>query len=268
MTPPKAIIFDLDGTLYRMKPSMRPLMTLFAVRVSGKPADEQHRYGHGKIENLSALFETLLLLATCVWIIFEAIDRLFYHPVKVEASIWAFIVMAASIVIDATRSRILYRAARKYNSQALEADALHFSTDIWSSSVVILGLILLKVGELFPRFAWLDKADAVAALGVALIVIYVSFQLGYRTIMGLLDTAPKGAVEKIKAIAEKVPGVIDCHDVRIRSSGPQLFLDVHILTNGDQTLRRAHKLTEKVEAAIQAEYPEADIIVHPEPAGK
>ena len=184
------------------------LMTLFAVRVSGKPADEQHLYGHGKIENLSALFETLLLLATCVWIIYEAIDRLFYHPVKVEASIWAFIVMATSIIIDVTRSRILYKAARKYNSQALEADALHFSTDIWSSSVVILGLILLKLSELFPKLAWLDKADAIAALGVALIVIYVSIQLGYRTIMGLLDTAPKGSVEKVKAIAESIPGVI------------------------------------------------------------
>jgi cation diffusion facilitator family transporter len=174
--------------------------------------------------------------------------------------------MAASIIIDATRSRILYKAARKYNSQALEADALHFSTDIWSSSVVILGLALLKLSELFPKLSWLDKADSIAALGVALIVVYVSIELGYRTIMGLLDTAPKGSVEKVKLIAEKVPGVIDCHDVRIRSSGPQLFLDVHILTNGDQTLKRAHRLTEKVEAAIQAEYPEADIIVHPEPA--
>jgi cation diffusion facilitator family transporter len=244
------------------------LMTLFAIRVSGKPADEHHLYGHGKIENLSALFETLLLLVTCVWIIYEAIDRLFYNPVKVEASIWAFIVMATSIIIDASRSRILYRAARKYNSQALEADALHFSTDIWSSSVVILGLILLKISELFPKFAWLDKADAIAALGVAVIVIYVSFQLGYRTLMALLDTAPKGSVEKVKAIAETIPGVINCHDVRIRTSGPRLFLDVHILTDGSQTLTRAHKLTETVEAAIRVEYPEADVIVHPEPVGK
>jgi cation diffusion facilitator family transporter len=244
------------------------LMTLFAVRVSGKPADEQHRYGHGKIENLSALFETLLLLATCVWIIYEAIDRLFYHPVKVEVSIWAFIVMVTSIVIDATRSRILYKAARKYHSQALEADALHFSTDIWSSSVVILGLILLKISELYPKYVWLDKADAIAALGVAVIVIFVSFQLGYRTIMGLLDTAPKGSVNRVKAIAEGIPGVINCHDVRIRSSGPQLFLDVHILTDRGQTLTHTHKLTEVVEVAIRQEFPEADVIVHPEPAGK
>ena len=116
-------------------------MTYFAVRVSDKPADKEHPFGHGKIENLSALFETVLLLATSGWIIYEAILRLFYISVKVEASIWSFIVMGTSIAIDYTRSRILYKAARKYKSQALEADALHFSTDIWSSSVVILGLI-------------------------------------------------------------------------------------------------------------------------------
>jgi cation diffusion facilitator family transporter len=243
------------------------LMTLFAVRVSGKPADEQHLYGHGKIENLSALFETLLLLATCVWIIYEAIQRLFFRPVKVEANIWAFIVMGASIIIDISRSRVLYKAARKYNSQALEADALHFSTDVWSSSVVILGLILLRISEIYPKLAWLDKADAVAAFGVALIVIYVSFELGSRTIMGLLDTAPKGSVEKIKATVEALRGVTNCHDVRIRTSGPRLFIDVHVLLDGNQSLTQAHKMTEKIEKAIRVEYPEADVIVHPEPVG-
>jgi cation diffusion facilitator family transporter len=105
-------------------------MTYFAVRVSDKPADQEHPFGHGKIENLSALFETLLLLATSGWIIYEAIQRLFFVTVKVETSIWSFLVMGTSIFIDYTRSRILYKAARKYKSQALEADALHFSTDI------------------------------------------------------------------------------------------------------------------------------------------
>lgn len=241
------------------------VMTLFAVRVSGKPADNQHLYGHGKIENLSALFETLLLLATCVWIIYEAIQRLFFRPVKVEASIWAFIVMATSIIIDVSRSRVLYKAARKYHSQALEADALHFSTDVWSSSVVILGLILLRISELFPKLAWLDKADSVAALGVALIVIYVSFELGTRTIMGLLDTAPPGSVERVKHAVETIKGVTDCHDVRIRSVGPRLFIDVHVLLNGSQTLESAHKMTETIERAIHLEYPDSDVIVHPEP---
>ena len=119
------------------------LVTLFAVRVSGRPADREHPYGHGKVENLSALFETVLLLVTCVWIIYEAFQRLFVESVEVDVTIWAFLVMGISIVVDFSRSRTLSRVVKKYDSQALEADVLHFSTDIWSSSVVIGGLILV-----------------------------------------------------------------------------------------------------------------------------
>src|SRR5512140_496302 len=190
------------------------LMTFFAVSMSDKPPDKEHNFGHGKIENLSALFETVLLLATSGWIIYEAVNRLFFHPAKVEASVWSFIVMGTSIAIDYTRSRILYRAAKKYNSQALEADALHFSTDIWSSSVVILGLIGLTVARFFPGLSWMSEADAIAALVVALIVIYVSGELGYRTIQALLDTAPKGVTEQIISRVEMIEGVNDCHAVR------------------------------------------------------
>ena len=162
------------------------IVTLFAVRASGKPADSEHTYGHGKIENLSALFETLLLLITCAWIIYEAIQRLFFKSVEIEASIWGFLVMIFAIGIDVSRSRALARVAQKYDSQALEADALHFSTDVWSSTVVIVGLGLVKLSE-WLHLPWLVKADAVAAMGVAGIVIYVSLQLGRRTIAGLLD---------------------------------------------------------------------------------
>ena len=144
------------------------LVTFLAVRISDRPADDEHRYGHGKVENLSALFETFLLLVTCVWIIYEAIQRLFYKEVAVEVSAWSFVVMIVSIGIDFTRSRVLYRAAKTHHSQALEADALHFSTDIWSSSVVIVGLLGVLISKAFPSLAFLEKADAVAALGVAL----------------------------------------------------------------------------------------------------
>ena len=121
------------------------LITFFAVRVSDRPADETHLYGHGKVENLSALAETILLFVTCGWIIYEAVNRLFFEMVEVDPSIWAFLTMGISIVVDFSRSRVLSRAAKKYQSQALEADALHFSTDIWSSSVVIIGLALAVV---------------------------------------------------------------------------------------------------------------------------
>ena len=116
------------------------LLSLLGLKYLQKEKDEEHHYGHGKVENFSALVETLLLLVTCAWIIYEAFQRLFFKEVHVDASIWAFLIMAISIGIDISRSRALYRVARKYNSQALEADALHFSTDIWSSSVVIIGI--------------------------------------------------------------------------------------------------------------------------------
>jgi cation diffusion facilitator family transporter len=243
------------------------LVTFLAVRLSGKPADKEHHYGHGKIENLSALFETLLLLLTCVWIINEAIERLFgsKQGVLVEASIWSFVVMATSIIIDYNRSKMLGKAAKKHKSQALEADALHFSTDIWSSSVVIFGLIGVVISENVPSLKILHDADAVAALGVAVIVIYISLQLGKRTVMALLDTAPNGLEEKIKKAVEGVPGVTNCHQIRIRQSGPDTFIDAHVLLDGGLSLNEAHALTEQIEKVVQKLSPSADVTVHPEP---
>jgi cation diffusion facilitator family transporter len=241
------------------------LMTFFAVRVSDRPADREHNFGHGKIENLSALFETLLLLFTSAWIINEAVQRLFYRSVKVEASIWAFVVMGTSIVIDYTRSRILYRAARKYHSQALEADALHFSTDIWSSSVVILGLIGVAVARSVSGLGWLSQADAIAALAVAVIVIFISGELGYRTIMGLLDTAPSGVSEKIVEAVRSLKGINDCHAVRIRPSGARWFVDLHVTMDGRTSLSESHRITERIEKKVQEILPESDVTVHVEP---
>ncbi len=244
---------------------MAAMMTFLAVRFAEKPADSTHLYGHGKAENLSALFETLLLLATCGWIIYEATHRLLYHFVDLKVNLLSFAVMAISIVVDVSRSRVLYRAARKYNSQALEADALHFSTDIWSSAVVILGLFCVKLGEWVPGLAFLNKADSIAAILVGLIVVYVSFQMGRRTVQALLDVAPSGVEGKIISAVEAVPGVTNCHRVRLRYSGPQLFVDIHVLIDGDKTLREAHNLTEEIERTIQRLVPNVDVMVHPEP---
>ena len=178
-------------------------MTFLAVRISGRPADSTHPYGHGKVENLSALFETLLLLATCVWIVMEATHRLRFHTGEIEVNAWSFVVMATSIAIDVSRSRMLYRAARKFNSQALEADALHFQTDIWSSAVVIVGLVAVKIAEWWPSLGWLRAGDAVAALGVSAIVVWVCVRLGKRTVDALVDSAPPGLEHRV---AEAVAG--------------------------------------------------------------
>ena len=244
---------------------MAAVMTFLAVRISSIPADRNHLYGHGKAENLSALFETLLLLVTCFWIIYEATHRLLFHTADLKVTFWSFTVMITSIVVDLSRSRMLYRTARKYNSQALEADALHFSTDIWSSGVVILGLVCVKISEWISGLTFLRLSDSVAAIMVGLIVVYVSVKLGIRTIQALLDVAPSGMEKKIISAVEILPGVTDCHNVRLRYSGPELFVDIHVVVDGNQTLKEAHNLTEKIERVIQMLIPNADITVHPEP---
>ena len=245
---------------------MAAVMTFFAVRVANKPADRGHPFGHGKVENISALFETLLLLATSGWIIYEAIHRLKAPETHVEVSIWSFIVMGVSIIVDMSRSRMLYAVAKKHNSQALEADALHFSTDIWSSSVVILGLILVLVSRWFPSLAFLEKGDAVAALVVAAIVIFVSGELGVRSIQALLDAAPKdGERDRIIKEIRKMEDIADVHAVRIRSSGAGWFVDMHVTMNGRMSLNKSHALTEQIEGKVMEILPGADVTVHVEP---
>lgn len=245
------------------------LVTLFAVRVADRPPDREHQYGHGKVENLSALIETFLLLATCVWIIHEALDRLLAAAaVQVDASFWAFAVMATSIVVDVNRSRMLMRAARKHRSQALEADALHFSTDIWSSSVVIGGLVLVRAAGSVPApyREWLLGADAAAALVVAGIVVMVSLRLGKRTIDGLLDRAPAGLAETIGVAALAVEHVRGCGRVRIRPSGPITFVEMAVQLDPDLSTAQAHQVAGQVRAAIQDHWPSCEVTVHAEPA--
>jgi cation diffusion facilitator family transporter len=246
------------------------LVTMAAVRMSGRPPDREHPYGHGKIENLSALIEALLLLATCGWIIYEAIDRLFFKSVHVEASIWSFVVMGTSIVIDLTRSRALMRIAKKHNSQALEADALHFSTDVWSSTVVIAGLIAVTLGQWLHDHSalqadWLFKADAVAALGVSAIVVYVSLQLGRRTIDALLDSAPPGMVAAIEQVVTKVSGVSAVQRIRVRHSGPANFVDLTLAIARNASFEEAHEIALAAEAATQHLFPHTDVMVRIDP---
>jgi len=242
------------------------VMTWFAVNVAGKPADPEHPFGHGKAENISALFETLLLLATSAWIIYEAVHRLMAPETHMEVTIWSFLVMGTSIVVDISRSRMLSRVAREHNSQALEADALHFSTDIWSSAVVIVGLTAVLVGKLFPALVFLEKADAIAALAVAIIVIYVSAQLGIRSIQALLDAAPNnGEYKQIIETVSGMPGVTDVHAVRIRPSGAVWFVDMHITMDGDKSLEETHTVTEAIEQKIQQILVKSDVTIHVEP---
>jgi cation diffusion facilitator family transporter len=240
------------------------VVTLWAVRLSSRPADQEHAYGHGKIENLSALFETALLLATSAWIIKEAVERLFYETeVRVDANLWSFLVVLLSIAVDFTRSRALQRVAKKYDSQALEADALHFATDIWSSLVVLLGLGGVRVAHAMG-LPWLTKADAVAALGVAVVVVWVSLKLGRKAIADLLDTVPANLAGRIASLA-RVEGVREARQVRVRRSGPEIFVDLVLVVDGAESLERAHAIANAAEAAIKHEQPGADVVIHVEP---
>src|SRR5581483_107419 len=240
------------------------LITLFSVRVSDKPADAEHQYGHGKVENFSAFIETGLLLLTCVWIVWEAIKRLFFHHVEIEPTLAAFAVMLLSMVADYWRSRALGRIARKYDSQALEADALHFSTDIWSSGVVIFGLILVQLGHRYD-IDWLRDADPIAALFVAGVVVYVSWRLARKTIDALLDAAPSGVRSQIIAAVSQVGGVLEIDRVRIRRAGNRFFADLSIGLARNVTFQRSEQMAEAVTSAVHRILPDADVVVHSVP---
>src|SRR5262244_757606 len=239
------------------------LMTFWAVRASSKPPDSDHLYGHGKIENFSALFETGLLLATCVWIAYEAVRRLLLGTGHVEATPWAFGVMLISIVVDLSRSRALARVARAHRSQALEADALHFSTDVWSSTVVLFGLAGVWLSGR-TGIAWLARADAVAALGVAAVAALVSVRLGRKSVEDLLDTAPVGLLERI-ARAAAVPEVAGVSQVRVRRSGPRTFADVILQVPRGVPVERAHEIAHAAEDSIRSAVQAVDVMVHTEP---
>ncbi len=239
-------------------------ITFFSVRVSDKPADADHQYGHGKVENFSAFLETGLLLLTCIWIVYEAVIRLFFRRVEIEPSIAAFSVLFFSMGVDFWRSRALGRIAAKYDSQALEADALHFSTDIWSSGVVAFGLLLVRLGRKFG-VEWLRDADPIAALFVAGVVVYVSWRLARRTIDALLDAAPAGVRSKIISAVSRVDGLLEVDRVRIRRAGNRYFADLSIGLSRNVTFQRSEQVADAVTDAVHNVLPDADVVVHSVP---
>lgn len=244
-------------------------VTFYAVKLSAMPPDARHPYGHGKVENLSALIETLLLLVTCVWIVHEAVDRLFFHPQVVEASLWGAGVMVVSIAVDYSRSRMLMAAAKKHDSQALEADALHFSTDIWSSLVVLAGLGALALAETLhpasPLRPWLLRADSLAALAVSGIVVHVSWKLGRQAVHVLLDGGMQELSEAVEAAVAQLPGVAGVRRVRVRKSGPESFVDIRLAVPAGLDPVETHAVSGRAKEAVRALLPGADVLVEVSP---
>jgi len=239
------------------------IITYLSVRLSDEPADEKHPYGHGKYENFSAFVETGLLLLTALYIIFEAFVRLFFHHVHIIPSVTAIVVLFLALVVDLTRARALTRAAEKFKSEALEADALHFSTDVWSTSVVIVGIVLVWVGEAI-HLPWLSFADPIAALVVAGVIVWVGSQLGRRTLDALLDAAPAGLQQKIANAVGATAGVLETERVRVRRAGNRHFVDVTVSVPRSTSLEQVHALSDAIEQRIGAIVP-ADVMVHVEP---
>lgn len=226
------------------------LMTYIAVKLGDKPADEKHPYGHGKVESVSAFLEVILLFITAIWVIYEAIHRLLYKSVEVKATWYAMVVVVISIIIDISRSRALKKTAKKTRSQALEADALHFSSDIWSSAAVLLGLICVRFG--------FGEADAIAALGVAIFVIAAGYKLGRRTLEVLVDTAPAGLSERVEKIAEKIEGVVSVKKIMIKPAGAVAFADIEVNVSRKLSQEKAQQIAEEVEDVVEKEFHEVD----------
>src|SRR5260370_387242 len=231
--------------------------------MSDAPADERHPYGHGKFENFSAFVETGLLLLTALYIIYEAFDRLFFRSVHIQPSITAIVILFCALGVDLTRSRALSRAARKFSSEALEADALHFSTDVWSTTVVIVGVGLVWAGETW-NLPYLIYADALAGLAVAPRIPLVGSPQGPRTVDALLVAAAGGLQQKIPRPVAPTGGGLDVDRVRVRRAGNRHFVDATVSVARTASLEQVHALSDAIEKRIGQIVP-SDVMVHAEP---
>ncbi len=244
-------------------------LTLITVRISDRPADEQHNYGHGKLENVSAGVEILLMTGSAVWVAWAAVGRIVHHQaLALRFSLWPFLVLALSIAVDLTRSRSLQRVAREQHSEALAADAAHFGTDIWSASAVLLGLLASLAGQRFGIRA-LQFADPVAALLVTVIILAVAVQLARRTLDSLLDATPAEVRTQLRAglLAElrAIPDVLKAERIRVRRSGSDYFVDLTLDLPRNLTFQRAEQVTSNATAAVQRFLPGADVVIHTVP---
>ena len=239
-------------------------MTFVSVRVSDRPADWNHPYGHAKVENISAFFETGLMAASAVAISAEAISRIFFHPVALKYSAWPFLVMGASIIVDLWRSRQLSDVARRHRSAALEADALHFASDIWTSVAVLVGLSASWLGTV-RHVGWLRFADPAAALAVSAMILIFGWRLAWRAVGALTDAiSPELHTRLIQEVA-RTEGVLGIDQARVRRSGNAYFADVTLSLPRQLTFQRTEELVGEATAAVQRVLPDADVVIHTVP---
>jgi cation diffusion facilitator family transporter len=243
------------------------VITFLSVRVSDRPADADHTYGHAKVESFSAFVQTGLLLLTALYVIYEAFHRIVSREVHIRPSLMAVGLLGLMAVMDVIRARALNRVARRHQSEALEADALHFSTDVWSTLVVMFGMACAWTGQRLA-WDWLFYADPLAALFVAGVVIWVGSRLGRRTLDALLDAAPAGVQSRIAAAVGRMEGVLRVERVRVRRAGKHHFADVTISAARTASFEQVHALSDAVEkrvADVLGDAEATDVVVHMEP---
>jgi cation diffusion facilitator family transporter len=232
-------------------------MTWLAIRAAHKPADEEHHYGHGKVESLAALVETAFLFVLSGAVAFEGVRRLWGGEADVVFG-WAAVgVLVASIAVDAWRWRSLKRVARETGSEALEADALHFSSDLVNSVLVLAALGAAAAG--YPQ------VDSLVAIGVAVFIAVAGFRLARRTLATLLDTAPKGLAEQVRAHAEGVSGVVSVERVRVRPAGGRAIGEVLVHVSRTLPLERVAAIKQRIAAAVAEDLPDAELTITADP---
>jgi cation diffusion facilitator family transporter len=235
-------------------------LTYLSVRVSDKPADEDHPYGHAKVENLSAFVETFLMIGSSIWISYEAIHRIVVHDVAIRYSAWPLAVLALSMGIDWWRSRRLNVVAKRTGSDALAADAIHFASDIWSSAAVFAGLSLSWLGAQL-HVGFLRYADSVTALLVSLLILRMSWRLARRTTGALLDSIPIEMRRRVLAEVGRIDGVLGVDQARMRRAGTEYFADLTLSLSRQLTFQHTEQLVEEATAAVRRVLPGADVVI-------
>ncbi|MCX6006279.1 MAG: cation diffusion facilitator family transporter [Chloroflexi bacterium] len=242
------------------------IIAFFAVRISARRPDAEHPFGHGKVEDISALAEALLILIAAIWIVYEAIHKLI-SPRPLDVIDWGVAVMLFSVIANIVVSKLLFIVGKRTESPALIADAWHLRTDVYTSAGVMTGLALIWLGGiLFPQLD-LDWLDPVAAMAVALLICRAALKLTMDAIKDLIDTSPPpGELLWLSTYLKGLyPTVRSIHRVRIRKSGAARFIDLHVVVDPKMTVSESHAITEKMTTAIRDKLTGADLTVHIEP---
>jgi cation diffusion facilitator family transporter len=239
-------------------------LTFFSVRVSDKPADEDHTYGHGKVENLSAFGEAGLMAVSCAWIIWEAVERIFYHAVELHHSLWPVLVLVTSVGVDSWRSRELRAVAMRTGSPALATDAFHFASDIWATLAVLAGLLATWTGERIG-IGWLRYADPLAALVVSMMIFRMTVRLGQEAVGALMDGIPAETRRRLVREVQRVQGVLAVEQARVRRAGAGYFADLTLALPRRSTFEHTGELVQAATEAVHRVLPTADVVIHTVP---